>query len=61
MADCQMICDPDCEVAPEHCWNHHRPSHKPDWHDPAECDQRAAADELTRLGEELDDPAGGPG
>jgi hypothetical protein len=43
--DCQMPCDEDCEIAtptgsspPVHCWNWHRPSHKPDWHDPAACD-----------------------
>lgn len=36
--DCQMPCDEDCEIGPVHCWNWHRPSHKPDWHDPAKCD-----------------------
>jgi hypothetical protein len=35
---CQLPCDADCEIGPVHCWNYHRPSHKPDWHDPAECD-----------------------
>jgi hypothetical protein len=40
---CQMPCDDDCEIAPSHCWNWHRPNHKPDWHDPAECDARTAA------------------
>jgi len=34
---CQLPCDPDCESGPVHCWNVHRPSHKPDWHDPATC------------------------
>ncbi len=38
---CQQECDPDCEIGPTHCWNHHRPNHKADWHDPAECDQIA--------------------
>ena len=33
-----MPCDADCEVGPVHCWNWHRPNHKPDWHDPAACD-----------------------
>jgi hypothetical protein len=36
--DCQMPCDADCEIGPVHCWNWHRPNHKPDWHDPAKCD-----------------------
>jgi len=36
--DCQMPCDPDCEIGPVHCWNRHRPDHKPDWHDGAACD-----------------------
>ena len=40
--DCQMPCDDDCEIAPVHCWNWHRPNHKRDWHDPAGCDERAA-------------------
>ena len=39
--DCQMPCDEDCEIGPVHCWNWHRPNHKPDWHDPAECDRTA--------------------
>lgn len=37
--DCQLPCDADCEIGPVHCWNWHRPDHKPDWHDPQECDQ----------------------
>lgn len=37
--DCQLPCDADCEIGPVHCWNYHRPNHKPDWHDPAECGQ----------------------
>ncbi len=37
--DCQMACDPDCEIGPVHCWNAHRPGHKPDWHDSAACDR----------------------
>src|SRR5437762_9313930 len=37
--DCQLPCDGDCEIAPVHCWNWHRPNHKPDWHDPANCDK----------------------
>jgi hypothetical protein len=41
-ADCQMPCDDDCEIGPVHCWNAHRPNHKPDWHDSVECDERAA-------------------
>lgn len=39
--DCQMECDADCEIAPVHCWNAHRPRHKPDWHDASECDAAA--------------------
>lgn len=39
-AGCQMPCDPDCEISPAHCWNWHRPNHKPDWHDPRGCDGR---------------------
>jgi len=39
--DCQMKCDTDCEVGHSiHCWNWHRPRHKPDWHDPRVCDAR---------------------
>jgi hypothetical protein len=38
--DCQQPCDTDCEIAPVHCWNHHRPNHKADWHDPVACDGR---------------------
>ena len=37
-ADCRLPCDIDCEIAPVHCWNWHRPNHKADWHDPAACD-----------------------
>ena len=52
--DCQMPCDADCEIAPVHCWNAHRPNHKPDWHDSEECDKRYAAwQEMVRLGDEL--------
>ena len=40
MPDCQMPCDADCEAGPVHCWNWHRPNHKPDWHDPEACDAR---------------------
>jgi hypothetical protein len=39
--DCQVACDADCEIAPVHCWNAHRPNHKPDWHDASECDSTA--------------------
>jgi hypothetical protein len=39
---CQLPCDPDCELGPVHCWNWHRPAHKPDWHDPAACARRPA-------------------
>jgi len=41
--DCQMECDTDCEIAPVHCWNAHRPNHKPDWHDASECDSSSIA------------------
>lgn len=41
--DCQMPCDPDCEIGPVHCWNWHNPRHKPYWHDPAECDRSRAS------------------
>jgi hypothetical protein len=44
--DCQVPCDPDCEIAPVHCQFRHVPRRKPDWHDPAACD--AAADEAER-------------
>ena len=40
--NCHMPCDDDCEIGPVHCWNYHRPNHKPDWHDPEACDERAA-------------------
>lgn len=40
--DCRMPCDDDCEIGPVHCWNHHRPRHKADWHDPDVCDEDAA-------------------
>jgi hypothetical protein len=43
--DCQMPCDPDCEVGPVHCWNWHNPNHKPYWHDPAECDARVLSEQ----------------
>ena len=33
LPDCWLHCDEDCEAGPRHCWNLHRPSHKPDWHD----------------------------
>ena len=36
--DCRQPCDADCEIGPVHCWNRHRPNHKPDWHDGAACD-----------------------
>lgn len=40
--DCQLPCDRDCEITRDecsrHCWNWHRPRHKPDWHDPLDCD-----------------------
>ncbi len=42
LRDCQMPCDDDCEIAPVHCWNAHRPNHKPDWHDSVECDGTSA-------------------
>lgn len=38
---CHLPCDPDCEIGPVHCWNWHRPKHKPDWHNPARCDASA--------------------
>ncbi len=34
---CWLRCDVDCEADPWHCWNLHRPSHKPDWHDQHAC------------------------
>lgn len=43
--DCQVPCDDDCEIGPKHCWNRHRPKHKPGWHNPVECDERQAAKE----------------
>jgi hypothetical protein len=41
--DCHLPCDTDCEISPVHCWNWHRPNHKPDWHDPAACDAGKSA------------------
>ena len=49
LPDCQMPCDPDCEIAGFHCWNHHRPGHKPDWHDPDACDIVREDDALCAL------------
>src|ERR1022692_4739674 len=37
LPDCWLHCDEDCEAGPRHCWNLHRPSHKPDWHDQHAC------------------------
>jgi hypothetical protein len=35
--ECYMPCDDECEVGKVHCWNVHRPNHKPDWHSTEDC------------------------
>jgi hypothetical protein len=52
---CPTICDEDCELGEAGCHERHMVATQRD-HDPEECErQRAALDELTRLGEEFGD------
>jgi hypothetical protein len=52
---CPTICDDDCELGPARCHERHMVATQRD-HDPEECErQRAALDELARLGQEIGD------
>jgi hypothetical protein len=52
---CPTICDPDCELGVAGCHERHLTVRSRE-HDPDECErQRAALDELSRLGQEIGD------